>query len=358
MAIAIEFQGHENFHKAFARMAIAAGGAGVLAELVHGLVGSRSLAVGASWPMAVIGVAAVLAAVWPRIRQLRALSRGVLVAALATSGVLVSASTVGSPAVIIGAALLGGFVSVWGLRGRALAIGTLAAGAVLVIAAAVSSRIAAAELFMTWPTVATSIVAGLGFACVAALTQLPRHVLVVRDVVGAAHRKLAPRTDGELRELCDRGHELWRKAESSLAVGDTHRDLLEEGVLRLYDVADRWVAVDAESAHVGSEALTARIDELDARIEAASDEVVRAQYRAARTALGEQLRYVDDIGASRDRVLARMHNYLAAMERLNLALVNVKSTSASKSAVDVQPMVESLADLGRDIDALGDALDG
>jgi hypothetical protein len=45
------------------------------------------------------------------------------------------------------------------------------------------------------------------------------------------------------------------------------------------------------------------------------------------------------------------------MERLNLAVVNVKSTSASKSAVDVQPMVESLEDLGRDIDALGDALE-
>ncbi len=352
MALTVEFQDHETFHKEFLRM----GAAGLAASLACHLL-APAIDSAAPWPLAVVGSAVVLAAAWPRL--VRSSRASVLATALLIllAVVLLVSDASQWPLALTGAALCAGAVAVRGLRGRSLAFAVAAAAPLLAIAAVVFARLGIAEIFASLPGAVPAAAAGLGFAAVAIVTQLPRHVLIVRDRVGAAHASMAPRAQGEVKELADRGLALWRKTEASLPVTDANRKLLEEAVLRLFDVAGRWTVVETESAQAAPDALGERIAELSSRMESATDSVVKSEYAAARDALREQLRYLDDIGASRERVLARMHNYLAAMERLNLALVNVKSTSASREAVDVQPMVESLADLGRDIDALGEALD-
>ena len=45
-----------------------------------------------------------------------------------------------------------------------------------------------------------------------------------------------------------------------------------------------------------------------------------------------------------------MHNYLAAMERLRLALINHRSADASAKSSEVAPILADLAELGQEID--------
>jgi hypothetical protein len=325
--------------------------------LLAPVFGAESALVAAPWRLALVGIAVVVAGVWPRVRRASRAQKTVAGLLLALAAVLVMTDAGQLPLALLCAAGAAGGVLLWGLRGRTLAIGLLVAAGALAVGAAVFTRIGGAAALSSWPPVTTAALAGLGFASLAVLSQLPRHILIVRDRVGQAHQALVGRVSGEVADLALRGLSLWRKTESNLQVGDANREMLEDGVLRLFDVANRWAAVEAETQSETPELLSQRIAELDARIDGASDDIARTQYQEARDALTEQQRYLEGIGTSRERVLARMHNYLAAMERLNLAVVNVKSTSASKSAVDVQPMVESLVDLGRDIDALGEALD-
>lgn len=351
-----EFQEHETFHKAFIRMGLAGLGTSLACHLLAVAMEQESAA-SLPWRLAAVGTAVIGAAIWPQLkRSSRASILGIaLLFVIAAALWLSDASAL--PLAFTGAAFAVGTIAASGLRGRGYYLAVLVAAPVVAVSAAVFARLSSAELFAQTPAALPAAIAGLGFAAVAILTQLPRHVLVVRDKVGAAYAQIAPRASGEVRQLCDGGISLWRQTESSLRVTDANRAILEEAVLRLLEVARRWIDVETDSARAVPDTLAGRIEDLERRMESAEDEVVRSQYQAARDALREQLRYLDDISASRERVLARMHNYLAAMERLNLALVNVKSASASRSTVDVQPMVESLADLGRDIDALGDALD-
>ena len=99
------------------------------------------------------------------------------------------------------------------------------------------------------------------------------------------------------------------------------------------------------------------MESLEQRIANTEDEITRNQYEQAKAALAEQLRYIKDIGTSRERVLARMHNYLAAMERLRMAVINLESTNASRdAATDVQPLVTDLEKIGADMDSCSEAL--
>ena len=50
------------------------------------------------------------------------------------------------------------------------------------------------------------------------------------------------------------------------------------------------------------------------------------------------------------KVLARLHHYVAAIERLRFAAVNSRSADASRSTSELQPLVDELETLGRDLD--------
>jgi hypothetical protein len=206
------------------------------------------------------------------------------------------------------------------------------------------------------PAWATAALGGGAFALVTAAALLPRHLYVAHDPVSAAHRELRGALSGEVAELVDRGHRLWTGSAARLPEGDLHRRTLEEGVLRLFDVARHWRADGPEGAAAETAALTDRLATLEARIAGGGDAVAREQYQQAAEAVREQLGYLGTIATNRERVLARMHNYLAAMERLRLALVNLTAANASRTAVEVGPLVTDVKELGRDIDSCAEAL--
>jgi hypothetical protein len=159
-----------------------------------------------------------------------------------------------------------------------------------------------------------------------------------------------------VRELADRGLAVWNRIEPSLERSSAVRRGLEDSVCRLFDVAGRWAEVEADGARTPLESLAARMEAVAAKMEKTEDPVAREQYAQAHAALAEQLRYLKEIATTRERIIARMHHYLAAMERLRFAVINHRSADASRLATEVAPILEDLQELGRDIDSSSEAM--
>ncbi|MGH7856343.1 MAG: hypothetical protein ACREQY_03365, partial [Candidatus Binatia bacterium] len=176
------------------------------------------------------------------------------------------------------------------------------------------------------------MLASTAMASVTIAALLPRHLTVQRQ----------PRVaDPEVRALLERGTAVLHQVEGRL--DGENRALLREGVTRLHEMATRWTAAGAPEDT--TEVLEARGNDLDARVDAATDEVVRDQYRAARAAVEDQLRYVASIQKSRERVLARLHACVTTLEKFRLAAAHLDNQDAAL-----------LAEVSADIDACGAAI--
>ncbi|MCB9562128.1 MAG: hypothetical protein H6708_17120 [Kofleriaceae bacterium] len=240
-----------------------------------------------------------------------------------------------------------------GVRGWRLAAAAAIGGGVAYLGGFAAGQVMIARETAPLPgwLEAMTAATAMSIVCVAAL--LPRHLVVVRDAVAAARRALPAELDDEVRGLVDRGHAVWEQASPRLDAEG--QGLLRDGVLRLYELAGRWARVDRPAD--GVDALRARAAELDGRVEASTDEVAREQYRDARAAIADQLRYVDGIQQSRERVLARLHACVATLEKFRLASAHLETASASRQAVEGRQTVALLAEVTADIDACDAALD-
>ena len=242
----------------------------------------------------------------------------------------------------------------WGLRGKRLVLCLGAGSLFAVLAQHALAQVVVSEQLTQLPGWLVAGIGGAAFAVVSVLGVAARHISIARDPVADAYATIKDSTKGEVYELVLRGHSVWGKASASLAESDPNREILQEAVLRLFDTARRWSEIESSASQHAAASLVDRMDSLEQRIEKASDDVVKNQYRQAHEALAEQLKYLKEIGTNRERVLARMHNYLAAMERLRLAVFNLDSQSASRDSV--APIVSSLEALGQDIDTCSEAL--
>ncbi|HVV84685.1 MAG TPA: hypothetical protein VHE35_16580, partial [Kofleriaceae bacterium] len=166
----------------------------------------------------------------------------------------------------------------------------------------------------SWPAVASGAAAAATFGLASAVALAARHVTIAKDPVLEAYRALPPLT-GEGRELVERGRAIWQATAASAVTAPEHRALVQDGVLQLLRAADRLARTPA----VDTADIARRQAELDARIEAATDAVAREQYRQTRAALDDQRRYADRVGASRERMVARMHHGVTTLETFRLA---------------------------------------
>jgi len=233
-------------------------------------------------------------------------------------------------------------------RSRLGALASLAISALgVVVAAWTARRIAGAQETAAWPPLVAAAVAAAAMGLVGGLATLPRHVAVVVDPVRAARRRLPPGLDAEVRALCDRAQAIWATARSAIA-DEACAQLVCDGALRTLEVAARTAelrvtgATDAELAQ--------RRADLDGRIAGATDADIATQYRAARAALEDQQRYRAQIRQSRERLVARMHNHLAALEKFELAATGLEAVRAGA------PDGLRLEALSYDVTASGDAL--
>ena len=346
----MRFRQHEEFHRAALSVVIAAPLAAVVSSILPG---------GIAMTVAVASAAAAIAAM-SSIRGSRSsrIVSGSLLAAL--GGAFLVATSVQGGGGHVGPLLFALLVALplaSGLRGRKLLISVAAGVGALLLARLAAIQVANASDLQSLPAWGNSALAGLAVSAASIFALVPRHIDLVKDPVAGARAQLQGQVGGEIAELVERGNQLWTQAKSELEEGDANRQILEEAVLRLMETAQRWSdATSQASTATSAEKLAERLDSLEQRIAKADDQIVINQYEQARSALSEQLKYLSGISKNRERVLARMHNYLAAMERLRLAVANLKSTTASQEAIDLAPMVENLEELGQDIDSCSAAI--
>jgi hypothetical protein len=354
MSMIWEFREHEAFHRAALHMAIAGGLAGLGAHVAGLAVPSFGPVTGA-FALAAVATATSYGVLAPAER-----GRLAMLARLLVAGVFACAALAGLGAIDpwlgrIGFAAL--LAAIWarGLDRRRFVL-ALAGGVVaLMLAAMVLQRFATAALLAPAPGWAVAWLAGTGFAGVAVLGLVPRHLHVTRDRVHEAWDACRGALSGEIQDLLGRAMGVWASIERHHGPGDDTRRAVEAALLRLFQVAAQWQGIENGSRGDRADELVVRLDTMDAKIAATEDAVARAQYEQARAALAEQLRYLREIGTSRDRVLARLHHYVAAIERLRFASVNNRSADASRSSSELQPLVDELESLGRDLDVSSEA---
>jgi hypothetical protein len=185
---------------------------------------------------------------------------------------------------------------------------------------------------------------------VGALAMVPRHLHVALDPVRAALNRLPAGLDAEVRGLCTRAAAIWGTARERIA-DDSGRALVRDGVVKTLEVAARSAEVKITGPRAAE--LAQRIADLEQRIAAATDAEVKAQYQAARAAVGDQQRYRDHIRQGRERLVARMHNHVAALEKFELAATGLEAARAASAGSTV---VKQLEDLSHDVAASGEAL--
>ncbi len=349
MTSALRFRNHEQFHRAALHIAVAAPLAAIASAALPG-----GIAVTVGLASAAAAVAAMVAI---RGSGKAPVVAGSLLAAVGAATLIATSQWGGGNAGLALFALIVALPMATGLRGRKLLLSVIAGAGALLIARLAAIQVMHAEDLASLPAWGSCALAGVAVSAASIFALVPRHLHIVRDPVATAHAQLQGRTNGETAELVERGNQLWSQAKAELAEDDTNLQILEEAVLRLMETAENWSKAAPNGTSQDAEKLAERMESLSDRIAKAEDKVVIKQYEQARAALGEQLKYISGINNNRERVLARMHNYLAAMERLRLAVANLKSSNASREAVDLTPIVECLEELGQDIDSCSSALE-
>ncbi|HEX7701497.1 MAG TPA: hypothetical protein VF403_12260, partial [Kofleriaceae bacterium] len=234
--------------------------------------------------------------------------------------------------------------TVIGERGIKGALAVMFGATVTLLAMWTALRFDHASVTMHWPAMVTDGVASAAMGMVGVVAMLPRHLGVAFDPVAGAVKQLPPALDSEVRALCTRTVAIWNDIQQKLGDTDPGKDLVREAVLKTLEVATK--SSEAQPPLVSDEELGRRMEDLDTRIAAATDDEVRTQYQAARVGLSDQRKYRDRIRQNRERLVARMHNHLAALEKFQLAVGHRDGISAS----------QQLQDLSRDVAASGEAL--
>jgi hypothetical protein len=325
----VRFVDHAKFHRAAAGMV---GGATALSLALHPLTAFAPVLGGVGG----IAFGAALAHGRPRWRLASALVAGGALTVLSGSDLAMTtlAPLLAALSIAFGVGLA---VGVRGVRG----VIALAAGAAVPLAATwCALRFDHAATLHTWPDWLVAGIAGAAMGAVGVLAMLPRHLVFATDPVAAAVRRLPAGLATELRELCDRSVAIWTSAKRDLA-NEPGLALVQGGVVDTLDVAVRAAQVTA--AGPGDAEIATRIADLDGRIAAASDAEVKVQYESARAALADQQRYRDRQRTGRERLIARMHSHVAALEKFHLAATTL-------------PTAPKLAELSSEVAASGEAM--
>jgi hypothetical protein len=329
----IRFADHPSFQRAAAGMV---GGALLFGAALHPITALAPVAGG------VLGIAAGAAIAHGKVKWRMAAGGAALVP------VFVLAPS--WPAMVLVAALVAFALAVGGPRGLRGLAGVLVGAVTVLVAMWCGLRIGHAQQTAHWPPVVVAATAAAAMGIVGVLATLPRHLQLVLDPVAAALKKLPTGLDAEVRGLCARAVAIWATAKDRIS-DDTGQQLVRDGVLKTLEVAAR--SAEVKNIGPGDAELAQRIADLDQRIVAATDSEVKTQYQAARAATGDQQRYRNQIRQGRERLIARLHNHVAALEKFELAAGGLEATRAASAGAS---MVSQLEALSQDVAASGEAL--
>ncbi len=335
----IRFSKHGLFQRTAGAMVVATALAGLAAAVAFSLAGGGAWHYVLVLPALLAVVAGVSAARVQKLSKRQTALRGLIIAAGGVALVFAPANLF-VPAVIAFAGCVGVGFAVGSSRLRMLASVGLGVGVALVACHVFDATLFSTELSST-PAWLKGAAAGIGFALVMPLALLARHVMPMGDVVDRKYRSAA-KADDEVATLAARSYKLWRNADAELDDDDANRQVLQEAVERVLDAAGSWQSVSEGANATRAADLDTRIAVMEAKQEAASDDQVRAELSNALKALVKQRDYLRDISSQRERIIARMHSYVATLEQLRLAMVTVESTKASQQSPELALLLGEL----------------
>lgn len=252
------------------------------------------------------------------------------------------------PLLALGAATLGFGLAIGAVDGQRKALKgaclAMFGGTIALLGMFVASKIFGAAATHTWSSWTRDVAASSAMGIVGVFAMMPRHLRASIDPVRAAQKKLPANLDAEVRGLCDRSVAIWTSTKDK-------QELLRDGVLKTLEVAAKSSRVDTTGP--SDDELARRAADLDQRIATATDDEVKTQYQAARAGLEDQRKYREKIRASRERMVARLHNHVAALEKFQLAASGLE---ASRVASEGAPAVKQLDELSAEVAASGEAL--
>jgi len=334
----IRFRDHASFHRVAAGMTLGSALLGLVACMTAPPA-LRELAPVLGGAMG-IGIGAAIAYGWRPWRVLAAL------AAVA----LLSSATPTWPTLLAGSVVLGVAIAI-GERGMRAVVSMFVGATVVMIAMWAALRVSHAQRTEQWPLWTKDLAAATAMGIVAVLAMLPRHLGIASDPVRAAIRALPAGLDAEVRSLCGRSVAIWQATRDKLGEDDPGVALVRDGVLKALEVAAKSASIGAQPGTSDGE-LAKRMEDLDARIAAATDDEIKQQYQSARAALSDQRRYRDGIRHNRERLVARLHNHVAALEKFEVAAGGL----AAARVVKAGNATEELAELSHGVAASGEAL--
>jgi hypothetical protein len=201
-----------------------------------------------------------------------------------------------------------------------------------------------------------AILEGAAFGLVGCLGLAAAHISLGWDRIGARWRSCEPALTGEARLVCGRGLEIWRKVETGFPRRSPIRQAMRSAMQRLLAVADGWLAASSNQDLPSEVELATRMTEIREKLASVEDPVARARYGQTQATLSEQMQSLRAIRSSRERMIAQMHQHVAAMDRLHFAGINYRSADASRLAAALAPILDDLGRLGEDMDSIGEGL--
>ncbi len=214
------------------------------------------------------------------------------------------------------------------------------------------------------PSFVAAPIEGALFAFLVGIGLVARQVTFEHDRVAQEFSRVKGTLSGEMLTLAERARSTYRR------IMEVLRDRKDRGtppaptllkavdslVFRIFELGGTWQEVENEANRTSAEDLGDRLSELEGKIAASTDAVARRQYEMARDAIVAQLGYLRDISRSRERVIARVYNYLAALDRLLLGVLNHRGADAAKFDATLAPMIDEIATIGQELDFVTEAM--
>lgn len=353
-------------HSAFQWSVVRSVAAGAVLGLCHTVMAPSSSYVGQvstlsgtwSWLYGATSLALLGAATVPAINRKMALwllgtaGLGAIVTCVGSHSGAIAATMI-AWSVLLTAYLLQGGLS----RGQALA--TAVSSMLLSLGAQVLPESMEAQgVLLHQPLWLSNAVAGGCVGLLIGASTVTRYLIIRQEPLDAELVALLPAkgASDELSTLIRQAMTTYQQAAESLDEHPSARTAAEQLVKKIGRFGKRWQDIEAQAQQSDRSKLDERKNDLQARIQATSDESVRSEYSRALAAIDEQLSYLDDIAKGRERAVARLHHQVATLERLRLAAVRHRSVGAAKLSEDLQSVVDDLTQAGQDLDTASEVL--
>jgi hypothetical protein len=289
--------------------------------------------------------------------------RGAIAVVAFAGGGAVAAAVAGASAAVASAVTLGAAALplLLGLR-RAAREGRMVASTIAGVAALGAAWLVwwtgggAAETPAPFAAAGLGLLAGL----VASLGLAGSCLRITRDAIAEAIDAARPDLDGASLALCDRAAGAAAKisAATGAHAGPAEAEVdavARRVVLEIVALSRRQRDLAREAETPSAAELDARIAEIDARLAGVSDEVAREGYVRARDAIEDQRRRLGTLRVTADRVMARLHAEVAALEGAALAIAARGGAATAEDAAALAPLADRLRGASGDVDVEAEA---